>query len=84
MVGSIVTYTGGETLEVSIHGAAFRELNVGASVKISDVTVLYQLQMLVSVIRYGRLLGCSELNGRRRKGPWPISRHYLAFVWMGR
>lgn len=45
MVGSIVRYTGGETLEGSIHGAAFRELNVAASVKISDVTVLYQPEM---------------------------------------
>jgi hypothetical protein len=45
MVGSIVKGSGGETLEGSIHGAAFRELNVGASVRIGDVTVLYQLQM---------------------------------------
>jgi hypothetical protein len=45
MVGSIVSGSGGETLEGSNNGAAFREPNVVASVKISDVSVLYQLQM---------------------------------------
>jgi hypothetical protein len=45
MVGSIVSGSGGETLVGSKNGAAFRELNIVARIKISYVSVLYQLQM---------------------------------------
>lgn len=38
-------YSRGENLEGLVRGAAFRELSIGASGNISEVTVLYQLQM---------------------------------------
>jgi hypothetical protein len=56
MEGNTVRCTGGETLKGTIHGAAFRELNVSASVKLTSPCCI------VSVVWYEGMLRSAGLD----------------------